>query len=44
MENHPTEPMNETGTDQFDKQNLDRIAFLAGQAFCRLERGTPIPA
>ena len=33
MENHPTEPMNETGTDQFDKQNLDQLLSLRGKPF-----------
>ena len=33
MENHPTEPMNETGTDQFDKQNLDELLSLRGKPF-----------
>ena len=33
MENHPTEPMNETGTDQFDKQNLDELLALRGKPF-----------
>jgi|AACY02.9.fsa_nt_gi hypothetical protein len=33
MENHPTEPMNETGSGQFDKQNLDELLSLRGKPF-----------
>ena len=33
MENHPTEPMNENGSGQFDKQNLDELLSLRGKPF-----------
>ena len=33
MENHPTEPMNQSSSEQFDQQNLDELLSLRGKPF-----------
>jgi len=33
MENQPTEPLNQSGADDFDKQNLDDLLSMRGKPF-----------
>jgi len=33
MENQPTEPVNQSGADDFDKQNLDDLLSMRGKPF-----------
>ena len=33
MENHPTEPVNQSGPDEFEGQDLDNLLSLRGKPF-----------